>query len=226
MCSAITFLYSDLPLTPVMTSTRAFSLKMCTVGVPVTPAASAISGSASMSISTKCTPFESISSMSATALRSIGFSARHGPHVGDVYSTLTMDRGDSWYNLRSANCPLWYVCVMSNVSLLSSTSSCVSSAAALLALATFCASCCAGVGTDFTSTRRSFSARYRSVAIAAMHPLPAAVMAWRHSVSCRSPAQNTPGVDVRHPSVTLTYPASSRSTWPLSTVLLGVWPMP
>ena len=42
--------------------------------------------------------------------------------------------------------------------------------------------------------------RYFSASMAAMHPLPAAVMAWRYTWSCTSPAANTPGTLVRVPA--------------------------
>lgn len=44
----------------------------------------------------------------------------------------------------------------------------------------------------WNSCSKSFAARYRSVANAAIHPEPAAVIACLHSVSCRSPAEKTP----------------------------------
>ena len=54
----------------------------------------------SISMVTKC----SLSPYSSTTLSKMGLSTRHGPQVGDVYSTLT-SRSDSWYNFRSAYSP-------------------------------------------------------------------------------------------------------------------------
>lgn len=50
--ASIICLYCDFCLTPGTFCTRSLSLNSCMVGVPLTPAASAISGSCSMSIST------------------------------------------------------------------------------------------------------------------------------------------------------------------------------
>src|SRR5262249_29026081 len=43
----------------------------------------------------------------------------------------------------------------------------------------------------------STAARKRSASNAAMQPVPAAVTAWRNTLSCTSPAANTPGTRVR-----------------------------
>lgn len=58
--------------------------------------------------------------------------------------------------------------------------------------------------TCLTSRARLLAVRYLSALSAAMQPAPAAVMACRHSVSCRSPAANTPGTEVDTPCDTLT----------------------
>ena len=47
-------LYSRFILTPGRWCNRSLFLKICTVGVPLMPPACAISGSSSMSISTRC----------------------------------------------------------------------------------------------------------------------------------------------------------------------------
>ena len=59
------------------------SLLLDCSGTECPPAASAISGSCSMLISTKWTTC----AYSSTTLPIIGFSVRHGPHVGLVYNT-------------------------------------------------------------------------------------------------------------------------------------------
>lgn len=61
-----------------------------------------------------------------------------------------------------------------------------------------CCSCC------LNSRTSPLAVRYRSALSAAMQPLPAAVIAWRHSVSCRSPAEYTPATLVAAPWLTCT----------------------
>ena len=54
-----------------------------------------------------------------------------------------------------------------------------------------------GVGSAGRCGRAPCSASQRSASIAAMQPVPAAVIAWRYTWSCTSPAANTPSTDVR-----------------------------
>ena len=61
------------------------------------------------------------------------------------------------------------------------------------------------VSNILTSFNKLFICKYLSVEIAAWHPLPAAVMACRHSLSCTSPAEKTPSTEVDVLSWSLTW---------------------
>jgi hypothetical protein len=73
----------------------------------------------------------------------------------------------------------------------------------------------------------SCAARKCSTSKAATQPEPAAVMAWRHSLSCTSPHAKTPSTEVvDRPGDVTTYPSSSSASWPVREVVRPRRPRP
>src|SRR4030095_15465435 len=77
-----------------------------------------------------------------------------------------------------------------------------------------------------TAAASSSAARNFSASRAAMQPMPAAVTAWRYTLSRTSPAAHTPGIDVavESRSVTTSHAASIGSC-PATRPVTGVWPI-